>query len=48
MNKKRAKFEGAFILDAVLNYDPRPNVQDIPNDIRGVSTNFKWKCLEKS
>lgn len=37
MIDKKAKFEGAFIMDSVLNFDPRPNVQEIPNDIRGVS-----------
>ena len=30
------QFKGAIIMDTLLNFDPQPGTQDIPNDIHQV------------
>lgn len=32
LKRARARFQGAFILDGIMNYNDIPNTQDLPQD----------------
>lgn len=46
LKRARAKFQGAFILDGILNYNDIPNTQELPMDYAQVYIlKFSLKCM---